>query len=62
MGAANLDKMVEKNRNLLECVGGGKYWKCVGEEKRNGELARVEDFIGLENLWYRFVIRTGTKG
>ena len=50
MGAANLDKMVEKNRDLLECVGGGKYWKCVGEEKRKGELARVEDFIGLEPL------------
>jgi len=40
MGAANLDKMVEKNGDLLECVGGGKYWKCVGEEEKNGELAR----------------------
>ena len=43
MGAANLVKMVEKNRDLLECVGGGKYWKCVGEEGKNGELARVEE-------------------
>ena len=61
MGAINLDKMVEKNRDLLDCDGGGKYWKCVGEEKRNGEVAGVV-LIWLENLWYRFVIRTGTKG
>src|SRR5664279_1582155 len=46
MGAANLDKMVEKNRDLLE----EKYWKCVGEEERNGEMARVELYRAGEPL------------
>ena len=51
MGAANLDKMVEKNGDLLKCVGGGKYWKCVGEEEKNGEWLGVEeDVIGLQTL------------
>ena len=51
MGAANLDKMVEKNGDLLKCVGGGKYWKCVGEERKNREWLGVEeDVIGLETL------------
>jgi len=59
MGAANLDKMVEKNRDLLECVGGEILEMYVLERRK--EMERWLD-IGLENLWYRFVIRTGTKG
>ena len=40
MGAANLDKMVEKNRDLLECVGGEILKMCWSrEEERNGELS-----------------------
>ena len=64
MGAANLDKMVEKNR---ECVGGEILKMCWSrEEERNGEIDRARHgsaggFIGLENLWYRFLLLTGTK-
>src|SRR5664279_260883 len=56
MGAANLDKMVEKNRDLLECVGGEILEICWrgGKKWRDGSGGIV---IGLENL-----IRTGTKG
>ena len=40
MGAANLDKMVEKNRKLLECVGGEILKMCWSrEEERNGEIS-----------------------
>ena len=63
MGAANLDKMVEKNRDLLECVGGEILEICCREEERNGEIDGSGGIvIGLENLWYRLVARTGTKG
>ena len=41
MGAANLDKMVEKNRDLLECVGGEILKMCWREEERNGEIERA---------------------
>ena len=65
MDAANLDKMVEKNRDLLECVGGEMLEMCWKEEERNGEIERDGSaggiVIGLENLWYRFLLRTGTK-
>ena len=58
MGAANLDKMVEKNGDLLKCVGGGKYWKCVGEEEKNGEWLGVkEDVIGLQTP----VLKAGSR-
>jgi len=46
MGAANLDKMVEKNRDLLECVGGEILEMYVLERRK--EMERWLD-IGLEN-------------
>lgn len=63
MGAANLNKMVEKNRDLLEEENIGNVLELEEENigKSFGWLARVEGVIGLETLWYRFMIRTGTN-
>ena len=33
MVAANLNKMVEKNGDLMECERRDLFWKCVGDEK-----------------------------
>lgn len=44
MVAANLNKMVEKNGDLLECERREIFWKCVGDEKLESySMCRVEE-------------------
>ena len=65
MGAANLDKMVEKNR---ECVGGEILKMCGAERRKEMEISTARALARpaggcykAGNLWYRFLLRTGTK-